>query len=167
MLLLIIAYLVNGLTLVFECFKIHICRKRSSLGGQERKGVIYVNSDEFIASIKITSLNTVETIIWRTSDYHTLLHVICRHLYKQFWEHLNFYNWFWVVIFSISCRGALTRARAIASVLYEVLNTVTNAAGSQVPLLSVPYLFPSLFFQCLVAMISYFYLKLSTQPPLS
>lgn len=75
MLLLIIAYLFNGLTLVFECFKINIRRKMSLLGGQERKGVIYVNSDEYIASIKITSLNTVETIIWRIGDYHTLLHV--------------------------------------------------------------------------------------------
>lgn len=44
--------------------------------------MIYVNLDVFIASTKITSLNIVETVIWKIGDSHVLFGISISSLTK-------------------------------------------------------------------------------------
>lgn len=52
-------------------------RMKKLLSGKGKKGLIYVNLDVLIASIKTTSLNMVERVISKIGNDSTMLGIIC------------------------------------------------------------------------------------------
>lgn len=102
-------------------------RMKKSRLGKGRKRVICVNCDVYIDSTKTTSSSMArENILWKLGDDTTLVDTLLSFLCRMIYTHSMCFG------VDSSFREKLMKARAIASVLFEVLSTVTSAAGSQV-----------------------------------
>lgn len=99
-------------------------RMKSSLYERGRRRAIYENSDVYIDSTRTTSSSMVQqSILWRLGNKTILQLILTPYSSSTACASLSIPS---------SFREKLMKARAIASVLFEVLSTVTSAAGSQV-----------------------------------